>query len=438
MKALLLDGFKETAGAPGRLNETLTVELEKRGWSVQCIRPADHEIAWCHGEFDCWVKTPGVCIYNDMNREIARAMVGSDLLIYTTPITFGGYSSDLKKALDHKVQNIMPFFSRVKGETHHSKRYAEWPRFMSFGLVSNGEEEEATFRALTWRNALNMRPPAYACDVLRDSSTTEEMKAAVTRTLDMLESGGEQGTAVLAESILDPDPSAAATPLREVLLLVGSPRGLKSSSHALGTYLMERFSEKGIRVKTIVAMSALRSAEGMQELLTAADSSDLVVVAYPLYIDSLSGPLTRALEEIAAYRRQKGARGGRLAAIANSGFPEASQNRISLSICRNFARQAGFAWAGGLALGCGEAMVQQRPLTEGGGRTQGIRASLDIAARALAEGNAIPPEAAALISKKFIPTWLFRLIGERGWKDLARKNGVRNRMWDRPYEMNRA
>jgi len=85
VKALVIDGFRETDGAPHRLHELLAKALETRRLEVKRVRPADHEIKWCNGEFNCWVKTPGICISDDMNTEITRSFVASDLVIYTTP-----------------------------------------------------------------------------------------------------------------------------------------------------------------------------------------------------------------------------------------------------------------------------------------------------------------------------------------------------------------
>jgi len=52
-----------------------------------------------------------------------------------------------------------------------------------------------------------------------------------------------------------------------------------------------------------------------------------------------------------------------IVAIANSGFPEAEHSQTALEVCRLFARQVGFDWAGGLAMG-GGGMVSGQPLAE--------------------------------------------------------------------------
>ena len=52
-----------------------------------------------------------------------RALVHSDLVVFLTPVTFGGYSSELKKALDHVIPILQPFMQKRGGETRHPQRY---------------------------------------------------------------------------------------------------------------------------------------------------------------------------------------------------------------------------------------------------------------------------------------------------------------------------
>jgi len=122
-----------------------------------------------------------------------------------------------------------------------------------------------------------------------------------------------------------------------------------------------------------------------------------------------------------------------LVAIVNSGFPESSQSSIALDICRLFAREAGFEWAGGLALGGGE-MLGQKPLEEAGGVAQGIRTSLETTAAALDEDRPVPQDAIDRMARPAIPRWLYVLAGNWGWKRMARKHDVHRRLTARPYE----
>jgi hypothetical protein len=224
------------------------------------------------------------------------------------------------------------------------------------------------------------------------------------------------------------------TPPKTALLLIGSakPAG-ESSSEALGVYLQGRLAEHGISAETRHVARALRTEARTQELLEAVDRADLTILAFPLYVDSLPYLVTAALERIAAHRQgQPSPAPASFLAIANCGFPEAQHNATALAICRQFADEAGFAWAGGLALGEGGA-ISGRPLAKAGGMAHNVLAALDLAAAALAEGEAAPAEAAALMARPFIPARAYMLMGGLGWLMQARRNRVLTRLAARPF-----
>ena len=83
------------------------------------------------------------------------------------------------------------------------------------------------------------------------------------------------------------------------LLLVGSPKPGPSSSAALGTYLLDELAGWGLSTETVVLTKALSPPQATETMLAAVAAADLVVLSFPLYIDSLPAPLIRALELIA-------------------------------------------------------------------------------------------------------------------------------------------
>jgi hypothetical protein len=93
----------------------------------------DLEIAFCVGCFGCWERNPGECLVDDAARDLARAMIQSELVVYLTPVTFGGYSSQLKKAVDRVICLLHPHFTKVHNETHHIARCARYPRLLGVG-----------------------------------------------------------------------------------------------------------------------------------------------------------------------------------------------------------------------------------------------------------------------------------------------------------------
>lgn len=217
------------------------------------------------------------------------------------------------------------------------------------------------------------------------------------------------------------------------LLLVGSPRKSRSASETLGGYLLEQLADYHVATDKAYIYSARKSEEQLEALVTAVAQADLVILAAPLYVDCLPAAVIEFLEILA--RRlpdHDRAEGQRFVAISNCGFPEAHQNEIALEIYRRFALETGFDWAGGLAMGAGEA-VKGRPLAEFGGMARNVIAALDQAAGALAQGEPVPPEAAARMAGQMMPGWIYRMMGNLGWHIQARKYGnlgkLRQKHW---------
>lgn len=219
----------------------------------------------------------------------------------------------------------------------------------------------------------------------------------------------------------------------KALLLIGSPKVTRSTSESLGTYLLDKIRERGVETEQMLITSALRTDNGVEGLLKALDRSDLIILAFPLYIDSLPYPVIKALELIAHHWRKTGVLGEKqFMAMCNCGFPEAEHTDTALAMCRQFARETGIEWAGGLGLGGGEA-IDGRHLNDRGGMVKNVKRSLEITADALSRGEGVPGEAIKLMSRRLMPAWLYLLIGGFGWKKRARKYGAVAKMYDQPY-----
>lgn len=235
------------------------------------------------------------------------------------------------------------------------------------------------------------------------------------------------GTEIVHDSTTD-------TPAK-ALLLIGSakPQG-QSTSEALGSYLLDQLVHQGYSGETQYVHRALRTPQRSQALLDAVDQCDLLILAFPLYVDSLPYLVTDALERIADHRRaQPTPVPMRFLAIANCGFPEAQQNETALAICQEFARLTAMTWAGGLALGQGGA-IAGRPLTEVGGMARNVIAALDLTARALRQGEPAPPQAVTLMAKPLMPPIFYTMLGNVGWHLEARRQGAAGHLHDQPFD----
>jgi len=438
-KVVILDGAGVSDTDLSPVLDALSGALQADGAQIETFPLREMKLAHCLGCFDCWIKTPGVCVEADAGREIAKAIVRSDVTVLFTPVTFGGYSPDLKKMVDRFVQIASPLFRMDHGEIHHPPRYAHLPRLTMVGVQRHPNEHEAhIFKTLAGRNAINFHPPSYAAEVVPATEGSDALRkrfeSLLTRS-DALPFGGEAAALMPAPVTTAVEPGGA----RRALLIVGSPKTKETStSSVLGEYLLDRLKGHGWETESLTLRASLNRPEGQDELLSAVDRAGLVLLVFPLYVDALPYLATKALATIAGRHREPAAQ--RLVAIVNSGFPETHQNSVAMAICREFAAQAGFTWAGGLALGGGGAIGGQ-PLTgaKGPGPTvQYVTAALDMTAAALSNGLPVPADAVRKIARSPIPFALWRpfysWMADRSFRKLAAMNGIgKDKLLAKPY-----
>ena len=187
MRALILQGSEKPGALSDNVSAILNRELAIHGWQTDLCNLREFDIAPCMGCFGCWTRTPGICTINDYAREIARLMVKSSLMALVTPVTFGGYSSELKKALDRLIPNILPLFTEVNGETHHLPRYDRYPALLAIGtLPQKDQEAEQIFSHLVSRNAINTYSPAHASLIIYEHQTPDVMKEKISGALILM------------------------------------------------------------------------------------------------------------------------------------------------------------------------------------------------------------------------------------------------------------
>ena len=431
MHVLILDGSTAEDQLGARVGRSLTDDLKKRGDSVEHLAIRDLKIANCTGCFDCWLRTPGLCRNQDDNRRVASAMVNCDRLIFLTPITFGNYSALLKRGVDHLIQNISPNFVKVQGETHHKKRYDHYPDFFVLGWLERPDQQaEAVFTSLVRRNAINFYAEHSGCDIFYPEHSDGEIHAAIGRLFDLPANDLHPKKPEIRE--LPGSVDGFSKPGKAVLI-VGSPRTLQSTSNALGHYLLAQLETRSVQTETFFIYQMAANESKYQELFQAVEEADLVILAFPLYVDSFPAPVIDAMTRIVTHRRNLATQHKPMfTALVNCGYPEAGHNDTVLSACEVLAKQAGLAWIGGLALG-GEHGLGSKPLAEWGGRTLLIRQALDRTAMALAEGQTIPAGVRESIIKPLMPPWIFRLGARYYWKKSAKRFGTNRQLDRKPY-----
>lgn len=429
--------------------DALCAEVERQlaaqpGASVRTFHLRHLPVGHCLGDFDCWVTHPGRCRIDDEGQAIERAVHDADRMVWVTPVVFGGHGPQLKKACDRLLPLVTPFFERRAGATHHVPRYARMPRLVALGWdATPSPAREALFARLMAANALNLGLAGWSAAVVggpaADAAHTVDVVAHALATSTPADAPGvaaeDAERALLAVMTADPSPTASASsPV--VAVLMASPRGTgTSTSESLATDLGARLAGAGATVHVVRATECVRGAAEAERAARRLAEADVLVVATPMYIDTLPYPGLLALQHVARNRRADPRRRPcRVVALVNCGFPEAVQMRGLLAVLRGFADEAGCTWAGALPVGGGEA-IHGRPLAETGGMTTRLRAALEATATFLAAGGAVPPEASLAAARPFLPAPLYRLVGTWGWRRRARAHGLRQRaLRDRPFD----
>ncbi len=177
MRALVLDGSREGEQDLEPVRQVMTEELQALDWDVEVLQLRDIEMKPCTGCFGCWIRTPGICVIKDDAHDVTRKMIQADLLVILTPVTFGGFSSEFKNALDRSLGLMLPYFTKIDGHTHHKPRYKRYPSWLVMGSTPSPDPElEAIFRDLVGRNVTNGHAPSHSVEVVTEGQDIEEIR----------------------------------------------------------------------------------------------------------------------------------------------------------------------------------------------------------------------------------------------------------------------
>ncbi len=158
MNILVMNGSKSGSAIESRLSEIMSLVSEK-GHSVKELLLRDMKYSPCRGCFNCWVKTPGLCVFKDDGDILCREALHADIVILASPVIMGYPSALTKNALDRIIPLIHPYLEDVDGEVHHMKRYKKYP-YLALLLEKNedtDDEDIEIVKEIFERAALNLQ-----------------------------------------------------------------------------------------------------------------------------------------------------------------------------------------------------------------------------------------------------------------------------------------
>lgn len=435
MEIVILDGCTVANPYTGFLLEL----TQAHGFVVRHFALTSLCLAPCTGDFECWTRSPGRCRTNDAGQDIATAMRNAGLVVLLTPVVSGGYSADLKKAIDRLIGLIHPFFSERDGLTRHCPRYRNYPPMLFLGIGDDAAAAD-TFHEYAGGNAINLIAPRYISRVIAPSSVNwhDELNTALAAALD-IEAGDcfpvPQNDALLR--VCTPDPTGVLQVPESAVIFVGSARAKGSStSESLARTLSAAMELAGTRCSFVHASAFIKPGRAADQALNKMLGAPLLIIAAPLYVDGLPYLAVRALEQLGQRLDGAGQRLNQLVALLNCGYPEAIHNRIAIRQLRHFAARHGLTWRGGLALGGGE-LIHGRSLNKHRFLLRRPIRALSLAGTALGQGQGIPVEAIQLLARPLMPAPVFRWMSRIYWIWKARSNSITRKDLDfRPHPEN--
>ena len=209
----------------------------------------------------------------------------------------------------------------------------------------------------------------------------------------------------------------------QILVLVGSPKGVAASaSGRLARVVVDRMEVQGWSSEWLHVHHVMASSTRVEAMIRAVDEADLVLLAAPLYVDSLPAPVIAAMTQIAEHRRAgESETVPKFATLLNCGFLEPVQNLTAQGILENFAEACGFEWYGGLSLGAA------------GHTSKRIAGALKQTADTLALNLPISSGIEEMTRDPVMPKRAYVIGGNAMWKRSAKKLGTQESLRARPY-----
>ncbi|WP_304942299.1 flavodoxin family protein [Vallitalea guaymasensis] len=80
----------------------------------------------CTGCWSCWLKTPGKCIFRDLD-QFHRKYLEADKVIIFSQIKKGFISGKMKTIIDRLICHYLPYIEISKEGSNHLARYNKYP-----------------------------------------------------------------------------------------------------------------------------------------------------------------------------------------------------------------------------------------------------------------------------------------------------------------------
>lgn len=147
---------------------------------------------------------------------------------------------------------------------------------------------------------------------------------------------------------------------------------------------------------------------------------DVLVFAFPLYIDAVPSHLFRMLVTLETHLKDIAEKKISVFALVNNGFYEGEQNHIAIEIMENWCIRCGLHFRQGIGQGAGEMLGSMQNISLGRGPFKNLYKAMESLANNMIEESS---GKSVLFSPKF-PYFVWNLFADAFWHSQAKKNGL--------------
>lgn len=150
--------------------EPLLAGASQAGAETEEVFLIEKNIGYCRGCFDCWSKTPGICVIKDDMAELMELFLDSDYVGLATPV-YGMYMTGLLKTFTDRLLplNTPAIHRHEDGTFYHRERYRSFPRqFFVANSGFPGEHNFELFRVLSQHQDLVLEVYRDCGEALQD------------------------------------------------------------------------------------------------------------------------------------------------------------------------------------------------------------------------------------------------------------------------------
>lgn len=215
--------------------------------------------------------------------------------------------------------------------------------------------------------------------------------------------------------------------MAKLYFINGSPRGNTSASKLFIDELSAIIQSSNLEIK----QTSLNNKIDYEDI----GSSDILIIIFPLYVDSLPSTVVEFLVNLEQYAKDS-KKLTRVYGVVNCGFFEAIQTKYALNIVENFCIKAGYEWRFGVGVGAGEFMRNTKtaiPLKSDVKKELynafiEIKNDINNGFKETKENRFISPN---------IPKSLFISEGSAGWTEAAKSMSIsEDQLYSKPFYQN--